>query len=149
MIRRVIVRAWLLAVVILAIAFLVIGARSYRNDVTFIQHEMVEGALWLSENTESGDLLAAHDIGAIGYFAERPILDLAGLISAEVVPLMDDEEQLADYLLDSPARYLVTAPGWAYDLVTSTPGVEMVHSSNYSWTVEMGYNNSAVYRLPD
>jgi len=30
------------------------------------------------------DLIAAHDIGAIGYFAPRPILDLAGLISPDV-----------------------------------------------------------------
>ncbi len=149
MIRRVAGRAWILAVFILAIAFLVIGARSYASDVAFIQGEMVACARWLNENTNSDDLVAAHDIGAIGYFAGRPIMDLAGLISDEVVPLMDNELELASHLLDSSASYLVTAPGWSYEHIVAAPGVELVYNSDYRWTVEMGMNNSAIYRLPD
>jgi hypothetical protein len=33
----------------------------------------------------AGELVACHDIGALGWFAERPLLDLAGLGSPEVV----------------------------------------------------------------
>ena len=147
--RRVIGRSWTVATLALLLAFYALGARSFGQDVRFIQGEMVAGAHWLAENTEPDAPVAAHDIGAIGYFAGRPMLDLAGLISNEVVPLMGREVELADYVLDSPAQYLVTAPGWPYDRLTGSKGVSLVFSTDFQWTVEMGMNNSAIYRLPD
>jgi hypothetical protein len=147
--RRVFRHTWIVATVILVVAFLVIGARAFGRDVAFIQGEMVACACWLAEHTEPEDLIAAHDIGAVGYFANRPILDLAGLITDEVVPLMGDERGLADYILASQARYLVTAPGWPYDLIINSPEVEMVYSSDFRWTVEKGMNNSTIYWLPE
>jgi hypothetical protein len=78
---------WLLARVgiisggIVWLAFLGIGANRYAQDVAIIQTEMVETALWISDNTPPESLIAAHDIGAAGYFANRPLVDLAGLIS--------------------------------------------------------------------
>lgn len=41
-------------------------------------------ARWLRENTESSEVIAAPDIGLIGYVSERRILDLGGLIDPEV-----------------------------------------------------------------
>jgi hypothetical protein len=92
-------------------------------------------------------LIAAHDIGAIGYFAERPLLDLAGLISPEVIELLSDEALLSAYVLDSSADYLVTAPGWTYPTLTGSPHAELVFETNYLPTEEQGFNNMAVYRL--
>ena len=60
----------------LLLLFLGLGADAYATDVAFIQEEMVAVALWLRENTEPDALIAAHDIGAIGYFGRRPLLDL-------------------------------------------------------------------------
>jgi hypothetical protein len=109
---------------------------------------MVDVARWLSEHTEPDDLVAAHDIGAIGYYAERPILDLAGLISPEVIPMLADPAALAEYVLSSEARYLVTAPGWPYKTLTERSDVMLAYSAESAETVAAGLNPSAVYRLP-
>ena len=77
------------------------GALAYRDDVAFIQNEMVAVAHWLDEHTAAGDLLAVHDIGAVGYVTDRPLLDLAGLITPKVIPFMTDAEQLLDWMIDT------------------------------------------------
>lgn len=42
---------------------------------------------YAKEHTAPGDLIAAHDIGALYYYADRPILDLVGLTDPEVAQL--------------------------------------------------------------
>lgn len=133
--------------VILQIIFLVLGWPAYVNDVAVIEGEMVDVAHWLAENTAPDALIAAHDIGAIGYFAERPLLDLAGLISPEVVPMLADEQALAQYILQSKATYLVTAPGWTYTEVVKSTQVQLLYSTGFVLTQEQGLNNMAVYQL--
>jgi hypothetical protein len=102
---------------LLCLAFLVLGAQAYVQDRCIIQHEMVEVAFWLRDNTPPGALIAAHDVGAIGYWAGRPLLDLAGLIDPEVIPIMRDQERLLEYVIARQANYLVTFPSWYPDLV--------------------------------
>lgn len=53
---------------------------------------------WLAANTPADALVAAPDIGAIGYYSDRRVLDLGGLVSPRIVPLM----QRMDY--DAMAR---------------------------------------------
>jgi hypothetical protein len=133
----------------LLLIFLLLGAKQYADDVALIEGEMVKVAHWLRQNTQPHDVIAAHDIGAIGYFAERPLLDLAGLISPEVVPLLGDEEEaaLADYVRQSQARYLVTAPGWPYSSLTADGRASLLYTTGYTLTWQQNYNNMAVYRL--
>jgi hypothetical protein len=71
------------------------GARFYADDVSFIEEEMVATAKWIAANTPADAVIAAHDIGALGYFDRHRILDLAGLVSPEVVPFIRDETRLA------------------------------------------------------
>ncbi|MCI0399273.1 MAG: hypothetical protein L0332_09995 [Chloroflexi bacterium] len=132
---------------VLLLAFLFLGGAAYAQDVAFINGEMVAVAHWLRDNTPAGALVAAHDIGAIGYFAGRPLLDLAGLISPEVVPLLADEPALAAYVRQSPADYLVTAPGWTYPSLTTVGDVELLYQTDFAGTRKEGFNNMAVYHL--
>lgn len=134
---------------ILSIIFLFLGLRVYAQDVAFINEEMVVIARWVEANTPEDALVAAHDIGALGYFAERPILDLAGLISPEVIPLLseENEEELAGYVLQKGADYLVTAPGWPYLSLTESDDAARLFTTNYGWTQAQGFNNMAVYTL--
>ncbi len=39
---------------------------------------------WLAANTASGDTVGAFEVGIIGYYAKRPMVDFAGLIQPEV-----------------------------------------------------------------
>ena len=126
--------------------FLVQGAAAYANDVSVIEGEMVTVAHWLKENTSPDSLIAAHDIGAIGYFTQRPLLDLAGLISPEVIPFLENEAAMATFVLQSEADYLVTAPGWPYTEVAASPTFEAIFTTNFTQTTDIGLNNMTVYR---
>lgn len=133
--------------VLIGLFFLLQGAVAYALDVAIVEGEMVAVAQWLAENTPEDALIASHDIGAIGYFAERPLLDLAGLISPEIIPLLADEAALEQHVLDSEANYLVTAPGWPYTAVASDESSTLVYTTNFSLTQEAGLNNMTVYLL--
>lgn len=124
--------------------FIGVGAQGYANDVQFIETEMVKTAHWLNRNTPAGATIAAHDIGAIGYFTERPLVDLAGLITPAVIPFIRNEERLLAFSQAQGAAYLVTFPGW-YPRLTAklTP----IYSTNSPWAVNAGYDNMAVYQL--
>jgi len=107
--------AWFIALVLVLVAFMVVGAtQAYAMDVAIINSEMVCTAKWIAGNTPTDALVAAHDIGALGYYGERDVLDLAGLISPDVIPFIRDEERLADHLDQKGVDYLMTFPGW-YD----------------------------------
>ncbi|GAB4476504.1 MAG: hypothetical protein Kow00124_18680 [Anaerolineae bacterium] len=121
---RIASRAWLLAFALtLALSAVVLGAPAYGRDVAFIDGEMVAAARWLAANTPEDAVVAAHDIGAIGYFAPRPLIDLAGLVSPEVIPFMHDDRQLAEFVITRGADYLVIFPRWssAYQHLASDP----------------------------
>jgi hypothetical protein len=110
---------------------------------------MVATARWLEQNTEPGDLLAVHDIGAVGYLVDRPLLDLAGLITPEVIPFMTDADRLVDWMLQEGADYAVFFPDFSatYDQLAQDPRMERVHCSGYAWTRAQEHENMCVYRV--
>jgi hypothetical protein len=144
-IRRFISRTWLVLSISILIAFWVIGANAYAEDVAIIETEMVEPAKWIAENTSQDALIAAHDIGALGFFGHREILDLAGLISPEVIPFIRDESQLANYIEDQGAKYLMTFPDWYPEL--SSIG-ESVYRSQSQFSPGAGGENMEIYLWP-
>ena len=140
--KRVFSRVWLAALAAALVGFWLIGARAYARDVTIIETEMVATARWVAANTPTEALVAAHDIGALGYFGERRLLDLAGLVSPEVIPFIRDEARLASYLDQQRAQYLVTFPGWYPELVQRG---ELLYISGSTASPEAGGENMAVY----
>lgn len=139
-------KVWGLSTVVLLLAFLFLGARAYANDVGIIQCEMVKVAHWLSENTPPGSLIAVHDIGAIGYFSGRELLDLAGLVNPEVIPFIRDESQLKRFILSRGADYFVTFPSW-YPALTKDPAFIPIYSTGCGLTIEAGSDNITVYAV--
>jgi arabinofuranosyltransferase len=139
---RLLSRAWVAAALSVAIAFLGLGARAYGQDVAIIRTEMVAAAQWIADHTEPSDLIAAHDIGAVGYFSNRTLIDLAGLVSPEVIPFLRDETRLAEYLNAREADYLMTFPGWYPKLVA---GRTPVFVSGAPYSPAAGGENMAVY----
>lgn len=115
---------WLMASSVLFPAMVVVaGAPAYARDVAYIENEMVAAARWVAANTDQDELIAAHDIGALGYFAPRPLVDLAGLASPDVIPFMTDADRLTNYIFDQEAAYLIVFPDWsaAYERLVSQP----------------------------
>jgi hypothetical protein len=146
---RVLSRATPVALALLALLFLGRGALAYRDDVGFIENEMVAVANWLNEHTAPDDLLAVHDIGAVGYLTDRSFLDLAGLISPEVIPFISDAEQLADWMFDQNVESAIFFPDFspAYVQLAADPRFKAVYCTDYAWTRSQGHENLCVYRL--
>ncbi len=51
---------------------------------------------WLNENTPTAARIGALEIGAIGYYSQRPVIDFAGLIQPEVTKHLRPETTYAD-----------------------------------------------------
>lgn len=139
---RALSRAAVLAIAILQLAFVVLGARAYATDVAIIEGEMVRVARWLEGNAAPDDLVAAHDIGAIGYFTQHPILDLAGLVSPEVIPFIRDEAQLETLIRQRGAAYLVAIPSWYPSMIR---GIQM--APTFAGSAQASPEHLTVYRL--
>jgi hypothetical protein len=140
--KRVVGKVWLVAACIVLLAFWGLGARTYAQDVAVIESEMVDTARWVAENTQPDSLIAAHDIGALGYFGGRRLLDLAGLASPQVIPFLRDENQLSRFLDAQRADYLITFPDWYPEL---TRQAEIIHSTGGKFSPIQGGDNMAVY----
>ena len=74
---------------------------------------------WLAANTPPDALVATPDIGAVAYYSDRRVLDLGGLVSPRIVPLM----QRMDY--DAMVRsFAFREAGRPAYLVDRGPGPE-------------------------
>jgi len=102
-----IVFLWQSLIGILCIVFSFIGARQNAHDVYWIESQMIATAKWVQQNVPADASLAVHDIGALGYYVSNPIVDLAGLITPDVVPFIRDEARLAQYLNETSSDYLI------------------------------------------
>jgi hypothetical protein len=142
---RVLTRVWAAAVVVVTFAFVLLGARAYAQDVGFIETAMVETARWIADHTDPQARVAAHDIGALGYFGGRPVLDMAGLADREVIPILRDEARLARYLTEAGTAYLMTFPAWYPSL---TACAEPVYESDGAFSQAPGGEKMTIYRWP-
>ncbi|MBN1678708.1 MAG: hypothetical protein JW966_00355 [Anaerolineae bacterium] len=147
-VQRVLSRSLALSALLIIPAFTVIGAQAYARDVRIINTEMVDTAHWINDNLPPDDLLAVHDIGALGYYAPRPILDLAGLVSPEVVPIILDHEALMVLMCERDVRYLMVLP----DQLPALPddprlGPAPLFITNAPYSPDAGGGNMAVYRM--
>ncbi len=143
---RVLSRSLTLTAVLVVPGFLAIGARQYALDVSIINSEMVQTAHWVHDNLPPDELLAVHDIGALGYYAPRPILDLAGLVSPEVVPIIRDGEALMHLMCARDVRYVMVLPDQR-PAPEGDPRLELLYTTGSPYAVAAGSGNMSVYAL--
>ncbi len=141
--RRFIHRVWIISLAAVVVIFWWQGSQAYAQDVAIIETEMVKASRWVAENTELDSSIAAHDIGALGYFGERMIIDLAGLVTPEVIPIIRSEVELESFLDQNSADYLMTFPGWYPHLIS---GREMIYSTRSEFSPQAGGENIAIYQ---
>ncbi len=145
---RVVGRSLAIAAALVFVYFAVgIGPGIYRTDVAIIQEEMVNAAQWIAENLPPGELLAVHDIGAVGYFAPRQILDVAGLINPEVIPIYHDKEALYSLMQARDARYLLAFPDQVPGDDVDDPRLCPLFMTNGQASPRAGGANMTLYTL--
>ncbi|MCX7682220.1 MAG: hypothetical protein N2508_09715, partial [Anaerolineae bacterium] len=81
----------------------------YAWNVDNINTMHVAIARWVTEHTPQDALLGVNDIGAIGYLSERPVVDLAGLVTPEVASILrlpEREVLLAEFMAKRGVQYV-------------------------------------------
>jgi hypothetical protein len=137
-------QALLISVPLLLVIFWIRGAQQYAADVRIIDSELTAAGVWLSGHTSPSALVGAHDIGAVGYFSQRTLVDTAGLITPEVIPFIRDEERLLSFLEEEKVDYVVIFPSW-YPVLAGDPRLSPVYRSAAPWIREAGGDNVVVY----
>lgn len=141
--NRRLIFVWQVVTVLLSLAFEFVGARQNAYDIFWIESEMVTTAKWIQQNVPPDARLAVHDIGALGYYVQNPLVDLAGLITPDVVDFIRDEPHLAEYLDSRSVDYLVSFPS-LYPQLTS--GRESLFEAGLAFDDVHFDENMHVYR---
>lgn len=95
----------------------------YVSNTKYIYERQVEAAKWIKEYTKENDVIATHDVGAIGYYSNRKIIDVAGLITPELIKKINDADYvnyMTDFLNKNGVTYLAFLKEW-YRVINQKP----------------------------
>jgi arabinofuranosyltransferase len=87
----------------------------YANECKYINDRQVVTAKWLRENTKENDVIATHDVGAIGFYSDRKIVDIAGLVTPEVIRNVGDTgyvSYMEQFMKQQGVTYLAFLKEW-------------------------------------
>lgn len=87
----------------------------YALQCKYIYDRQVMAAQWLNKYTKEDDIVATHDVGAIGYYSNRKIVDVAGLVTPELIGKINDlsyVSYLQTYMKDKGVTYLAFLREW-------------------------------------
>ena len=145
---RVTTRALLMGTLLLTVIMaLTVLPGVYTQDVAIINQEMVAAAAWIDANLPADELLAIHDIGAVAYFTPRPILDVAGLVSPQVVPIVNDADALWALMQQRDAAYLMAFPDQIPGDDPNDPRLCLAFDTDGTASPQAGGPNMRVYGL--
>jgi hypothetical protein len=101
------------------------------RDMTQMQVTM---GRWIDANTPRNATLALSDIGAITYLSGRRVIDLVGLATPDILPMvagqpvgLERDQAVFDYLARHRPDYVVIIPTW-YPYLASLPGAHLVEA---------------------
>lgn len=142
---------------IFSILFLLAGANRLPywavmlgNNVREIQEIDIAMGQWIAQNIPADETIAVDDIGAIVFFSPRPIVDLNGLVSPEMWPVMADEDfnTAAIHLLaDANVTYLAVFPKWHPPLVNDPAMARPIQRFRTETHTIIGEQEAVVYEM--
>lgn len=95
----------------------------YAEECKYIYDRQVKAALWINQNTNENDIIGTHDVGAIGFYSGRKIVDVAGLVTPELINKINDRnyvKEMEKYMKESGVTYLAFLREW-YRVVNQEP----------------------------
>jgi len=96
---------------------------NFADECKYINDRQVVAAKWIRDNTKETDVIGTHDVGAIAYYSGRRIVDVAGLVTPELISKINDKDYAAymtDYLKKNNVSYLAFLREW-YRVDNQTP----------------------------
>jgi hypothetical protein len=131
--------AWAAASAIIMAAWAVLGVGNI-NDM------QIRAAAWLRERTDETDLIATNDIGAIGFFTRRPVLDTIGLVEPAIVKHYLSGGTLLEYLERRRPAYVAVFPHWYPALADHADRYRPVHRFTLGFNVMCGGSELVIYQ---
>lgn len=129
-----------------AVMFNLTGARNYGLEVRWINDEHLGVARWVLTGTPPGTVVASHDVGALGYFGGRPLVDTAGLLNPELIPYVRDPDRLVTELRRRGVDYLIFFPSW-YPALVGRPDLPVVFEIRTAYARPLGGDDFIVVAL--
>jgi hypothetical protein len=142
--RHIVVAAYLL----IAVLMLPAAADRYAWGVQNINAMQVHLGRWVDTHLPQTARLAVNDIGAIAYFSRRPIIDLMGLVSPEIIPYRrKGEAGVMQYVAQQCPDYVIVFPAWFPGMTGRGDVMEPIYRVRLPRNEVSGAPEMVVYRL--
>ena len=141
-----------LALVVVAALPLGTWATLYGLSVRNIDDMQVTMGHWVRRHVPAGAPVATHDIGAIGYLSDHPVVDIVGLATPSFIALERETpgarrgRDLYAAVKRQGARYLIIIPK-AYEDLAAQPGLRRLYSVTIRQPVIVPDKTMVVYVL--
>jgi len=108
---------------------------------------------WAADHTPSDTILALNDIGAIGYLSQRRVVDTVGLVSPEVIAVLqgkapgwEQDVALCRFLSYRQPEYAILFPNWYPELTRNRQVLTPVHAVRLENNTIAGGEEMVVYQ---
>ncbi|MBI3826244.1 MAG: hypothetical protein HY294_09630 [Candidatus Rokubacteria bacterium] len=123
-------------------------ATRYGWGVQNINAMQVHLGHWVNEHLPAHARLALNDIGAIAYLSRRPVLDLNGLVTPEVIPYRrQGDAATLRWLAEQCPDYVILFPTWFPGLAARADVLQPIYRVVLQHNVVAGGPEMVVYRV--
>jgi hypothetical protein len=142
--RGVLTAVWLA----LSLVSLVPAASRYAWGVQNINAMQVHLGHWVAHSVPRHARLALNDIGAIAYISRRPVLDLMGLVTPEILPYRrQGEDGIIRFVGEQCPDYVIVFPAWFPNMTARRYLLEPIYRVRLERNEVAGADEMVVYRL--
>jgi len=92
----------------------------YIESCRYITDRQVKTALWIRDHLPENAVVGTHDIGAIGFYSNRRVVDMVGLVSPDMIRNIGRFDLLRDFLIKSGTTHLAVLKNW-FEIVNTNP----------------------------
>jgi hypothetical protein len=98
----------------LAVAYVSEAREAWRAGPYFFQRVNLDAALFLKANTEENARVASFNAGTVGYFSDRPVVNLDGVVNPDAFEALQ-QHRLVEYLREANVQYVADRQGaWTF-----------------------------------
>ena len=123
----------------------------HANQAKNIEEMQVTLSLWIRNNIPEGEYIATYDVGAIGYFANGPVLDLYGLVTPVLLYDYNDTISQTAYLKSIGCRYVLYYVQWKwyveFGVIQAGGNMTELFRAHLDDNIVCGADDMAVYEI--
>jgi arabinofuranosyltransferase len=141
-------RALVAVYLVAAIVTLPRAGERYAWGVQNINAMQVHLGHWVAEHVPASASLALNDIGAIAYVSRRPVIDLMGLVTPDILPYRrEGEGGVARYIDEHCPDLVIVFPAWFPTLTSRRDVLVPMYRVELSHNEVAGAREMVVYAL--